>query len=93
MQVRGFIRSAELQEHPPGADTVEMAIRVQGVGPGQPRSLVVPFALLLDDPTLEPETVVGRSFAAEVGQDPDGRWVVQALVLAARVLRSDEGNG
>jgi hypothetical protein len=60
---------------------------VQGVGPGQPRRLVVPYALLLQDESLEPESVAGRAFDGEVEQDESLRWVVCSLVLASRVLR------
>jgi hypothetical protein len=87
MQVRGIIRTAELEERPPESGTIEMVLRVQGVGPGQPRGLVIPHTLLLEDTTLDPEAVVGRSFAAEVGQDPEGRWVVREITLAGKVLR------
>jgi hypothetical protein len=90
MQVRGFIRSAELEERPAGSGTIEMVLKVQGVGPGQPRGLVVPYALLLDDSSLDPDDVVGRSFAAEVGRDTDGRWLVREIALAAKVLRPEE---
>jgi hypothetical protein len=89
MIVRGLIRSADLEERPPGSDRIEMVLRVQGVGPGQPRLLIVPHELLLDDPTLDPEQTVGRSFAAEVAQDVESRWVVSQIVLAGRVLREE----
>ena len=90
MQVRGFIRSAELDERPPGSGAIELTLRVQGVGAGQPRTVVVLHQLLLDDPTLDPDELAGRSFAAEVGQDAEGRWVVEQIVVAAKVLRDEE---
>ncbi|MGE3820081.1 MAG: hypothetical protein AB7I30_11705 [Isosphaeraceae bacterium] len=89
MVLKGFIREALLQEHPEGSESVEMILKVQGVGPNQPRVVIVPFPLLLDQPELEPETVKGRSFAAEVEPDDEGRWIVQALNLAGRALRDE----
>ena len=32
MRLHGLIRSAELQENPPGSDQIEMVLLVQGVG-------------------------------------------------------------
>jgi hypothetical protein len=88
MRVRGIVQSAELQDDPAGGDRVEMLLRVQGVGPDQPRRLVVPFAVLVDDTTLDPDALRGRGFEAEVGQDEGGRWVVgeiRVLGLKARL--------
>ena len=87
----GVVRSADLQEDPPGSDRIEMALRLQGVGPGQPRSIVVPFSLLLRHETLEPDEVAGRGFEAEVAQDERGRWVVSEIAFASRVLRPGDG--
>ncbi len=53
MRIRGIVRTATLEENPPGSDRIEMVLRVQGVGPGQPRTLVVPYELLLADPELD----------------------------------------
>lgn len=89
MVLKGFIREAELQEHPIGSESIEMILKVQGVGPGQPRALVVPLALLLQRPELEPDEIKGRSFAAEVEPDAEGRWVVLDLTLAGRGLRDE----
>ena len=58
---------------------IEMVLRVQGVGPGQPRTLVVPYALLLADPELDPEPIQGKGFrgrgrrgrAGALGRDRD----------------------
>jgi len=33
----------------PGSETIELVLRVQGVGPGQPRKVVIPYAMLLGD--------------------------------------------
>jgi hypothetical protein len=67
-----------------------MVLRVQGVGPQQPRTLVVPFDLLVDDPSLDPDAVAGRGFEAEVSLDDEERWVVGEVRFASRVLRPKE---
>jgi hypothetical protein len=91
MRIRGIVRVATLQESSPGSDQIEMQIKVQGVPPGQPRLLVVPYELLLGDDTLEPEHVQGKGFEAEVTEDPTGRWVVTEIAFATgRVLRAPE---
>lgn len=72
MRIRGIVRTATLQENPPGTDQIEMLIRVQGVRPEQPRLLVVPYGLLLGDETLDPEQVQGKGFEAEVSEDSAG---------------------
>jgi hypothetical protein len=91
MQLRGIVQSAVLAENPPGSDTIEMVLRVQGVGPGQPRTIVVPFGLLLQDETLEPEAVEGHGFEADVAQDENRRWVVEQIGFGeSRVLRRKE---
>jgi hypothetical protein len=88
MQLRGIVRAATLDENPPGTDRIEMVLRVQGVGPGQPRMLVVPYELLLADPSLDPDQVVGKGFQAEAAEDAGGRWIVTAIAVAAsRILR------
>lgn len=90
MQLRGIIQSAALEETSPGGEVIEMVLRVQGVGAGQPRKLVVPYAMLLDDETLDPDTIAGRGFEADVDQDASSRWVVSRIAFAARVLRRPE---
>ena len=88
MLIRGVIQAAELREV--DEERVEMDVRVQGVGPGQPRRLVVPFALLLADPTLDSEAIVGHGFEAVVEREETLRWVaVEFRVAARRVLRPD----
>ncbi len=90
MHLRGIVRSAELQEYPPGSDDIEMVLRVQGVGPGQPRTIVVPFGLLLADPDLAPESVAGHGFEADVDQDAGARWVTSTITFAGRrILRPE----
>jgi hypothetical protein len=90
MRLRGVVRTAVLDESPPDSGNIEMDLRVQGVGPGQPRRLVVPYSLLLQDEGLEPEAVTGRAFDAEVEQDAQQRWVVRSIQFASRVLRPPE---
>lgn len=88
MLIRGVIQSAELREL--GEDQVEMDVRVQGVGPGQPRRLVVPFGLLVADPTLEPDTIAGHGFEAVLDEPTPGRWIASEFrVMPRRVLRSE----
>ena len=54
MQMHGIVMSATLDENPPESGIVEMTIRVQGVGAGQPRRIVLPFAILIQDESLDP---------------------------------------
>jgi hypothetical protein len=91
MRIRGIVRTASLEENPPGSDRIEMILRIQGVGPGQPRTLVVPYELLLADPDLDPEAVPGKRFEAEVDEAEPGRWVVAEIAFAAgQFLRRPE---
>ncbi len=87
MHIRGIVQAATLEENPPESETIEMVLRVQGVGPAQPRTLVIPYALLLQDETLDPEAVVGRGFDADVEQTEERRWIVSRIAFASRVLR------
>ena len=90
MQIHGIVQAATLEENPAGSDAIEMVLRVQGVGPGQPRRIVVPFELMLLDPTLEPEAVEGHGFEAEVEEIEPGRWVASRICFAGgRVLRRE----
>jgi hypothetical protein len=95
MRLRGIIMKAELIEPAtPVTDemAVEMLLWLQGVGPAQPRRIIVPFSMLLENPALDPERITGHGFEAEVEADDEGRWIVQDLQLAARrVLRPDSG--
>jgi hypothetical protein len=84
MLIRGIIQSAEYAEDPPDSGQIEMLIRVQGVGRDQPRRLVIPMELLLENQALEPDSVRGRSFEAEVEQAPNGKWIVTRLGIAVK---------
>ena len=91
MQIRGIVRTATLEENPPGSDQIEMVLRIQGVGPGQPRLLVVPYSLLLEDPDLDPDVIQGKGFQAEIADPGSGRWTVTEIAFASgRVLRLPE---
>ncbi len=91
MRIRGIVQSAGLEENPPGSDRIEMHIWGQGVGPDKPRHIVVPYELLLLDPSLDPDVIRGHGFQAEVYQAEDGRWTVQEIGFASgNVLRSPE---
>lgn len=90
MRIRGVIRTGTLEEDPLDPEQIELALRLQGVGRDQPRSVVIPFSLLLADPTIDPEAVAGRGFEAEVSQAADGRWLVSEIAFASRVLRAQE---
>jgi hypothetical protein len=83
MRIRGIVRTATLEENPPGSDRIELVLRVQGVGPGQPRTFVVPYELLLADPDLDPDAVQGKRFDAEVDEAEPGRWVVGEIAFAS----------
>jgi hypothetical protein len=88
MLIHGIIRTAELRENPPGSESIEMLLKVQGVGAGQPRALVVPYALLLEDHTLGPDAVAGHGFEAEVEEEAAGRFVVRWIAVGdRRILR------
>jgi hypothetical protein len=91
MRIRGIVRTATLEENPPGGDRIEMVLRVQGVGAGQPRTLVIPYELLLADPDLDAEAVQGKGFEAEADEAEPGRWLVGEISLATgQVLRKPE---
>jgi hypothetical protein len=91
MQIRGIVRTATLEENPPGSDQIEMVLRVQGVGAGQPRLLVVPYTLLLTDQDLDPELIQGKGFQAEVVDEGAGRWIVSEITFASgRILRAPQ---
>jgi hypothetical protein len=90
MRIRGIVRGATLVEEPPGSDEIEMRLELQGVGPGQPRWIVVPYPTLLRFPELDPESVIGHGFQAEIEHEGGKRWVVQSLEIAgATVLRPE----
>jgi hypothetical protein len=91
MQIRGIVRSATLEENPPGTDQIDMVLRVQGVGPGQPRVLIIPYRLLLTDAALDSDLLQGKGFQAVAAEDESGRWIVAEIAFASgRVLRAPE---
>ena len=90
MHLRGIVQTAALEENPPGSETIELVLRLQGVSPGQPRKVVIPYAMLLEDASLDPDEVAGRACEADVEQDESGRWVVSRIAFASRVLRAPE---
>lgn len=90
MHLHGIVMAAELVEEPPESGRIDLHLRLQGVGPGQPRRLVVPYELLLNDPALDPDAVAGKAFQAEATEAAPGRWVAAAIAFAERrVLRSE----
>jgi hypothetical protein len=90
MHVHGIVMTAALEEAAGNADLVELHLAVQGVGPGQPRKVVVPMDLLIAQPEIEPESVVGHAFEAEVRQEGPKRWIVESISFATRrVLRPE----
>lgn len=93
MRIRGIVRAATLEENPPGSDHIDMILGVQGVGPGQPRTLVVPYELLLADPDIDADAVQGKRFEAEADEAEPGRWVVGEIAFATgSILRKPEGS-
>ena len=91
MQIRGIVQRAVLEENPVGSDRIEMIVWGQGVGPDKPRWIVVPYELLLQDPSLDPDRVRGHGFQASIREDEQGRWVVEEIGFASgRVLRSGD---
>jgi hypothetical protein len=90
MRIRGIVMRAELEENPPGSDRIELLIWAQGVGPDKPRQVIVPYELLLLDPSLDPEHIRGHGFQAEVTEEGPGRWVVSEISFATgSVLRPE----
>jgi hypothetical protein len=90
MRIKGIIRTGTLEENPPGSGRIEMTLKVQGVGAGQPRTLLVPYDLLLGDQSLDADEVAGKGFEADA-EEEGGRWVVSRIALATgRVLRREE---
>jgi hypothetical protein len=90
MHLHGIVMSAELVEVPPDSGRIEMVMRLQGVGRDQPRRVVVPFDVLVNDPSLDPDGVHGKAFQAEVVETGPKRWEVVEIAFAGRrVLRSE----
>lgn len=92
MTLKGFIQTAELVEDPSGDDRVMMLLRLQGVSPGQPRRLLLPFELLLAHEELDVDQMAGRAFRAECQPDANGNGIATTIEVGpARVLRKPEG--
>lgn len=90
MQLHGIVMTATLEEEPPGSDQVELRLLVQGVGPGQPRRIVIPMDLLVANPDIDPETIQGHAFQADVSEIAPKRWVASEISFAQnRVLRPE----
>ena len=88
MQIRGIVHSAGPQEYPEGSDRIELIVWAPGVGPNKPRSIVLPYEMLVSDASLDPDSISGHGFQAEIEQDDQGRWIVREIGFAAgRVLR------
>lgn len=90
MHIHGIVQTATLIESPPESGNLEIVLKIQGVGPGQPRTIVIPYPLLLRDETLDPEAIGGRAFDADIEHDQDRRWMVSRIDFAGRVLRSSD---
>jgi hypothetical protein len=87
MLLHGIIQRATLEETPTESGNLEIILKVQGVGPAQPRTLVIPYALLLADESLDADAMGGRAFEAEVELDDSARWCVTRIAFASRILR------
>lgn len=86
MILRGIIRAGSLVETAEGR--LELILELQGVGPAQPRRVVVPHEVLVSESWLDPDDVAGRGLDAEIELADDGRWRATALHLGpGRVLR------
>ena len=88
MQLRGIVMSAALDENPPGSERIELTLWLQGVGPGKPRRIVVPYELLLSDPCARRRSRPGPRLRGRGRARRAGRWIVAAIGFAdGRVLR------
>lgn len=91
MTLKGFIQAAELVEDPAGDDRVMMLLRLQGVSPGQPRKMILPFELLLAQEDLDVDQMAGRAFRAECSAVENGCGIAAAIEVGpSRVLRKPE---
>jgi len=89
--IKGFIRHAELREDPADADRVQLIASVQGVGPGQPRKILIPFEILVTHDELDADHMAGRAFRAEFETVDNGAGVVTAIEVGpSRVLREGD---
>jgi hypothetical protein len=92
MRIRGIVQDAWIDENPPRSQTIEMLLRVRDVGPDGPDLLVVPSELLFADPGLEPRSIAGQGFEAEVETSADGRWLVRFVQFGEAQVRGDLTN-
>lgn len=91
MTIRGFIRSAELLQDPGSEERVHLAAAVQGVAPGQPRKILIPFEILIAHDEIDPDTIAGRAFRAEIASVENGLGIVAAIEVGpGRILREPE---
>jgi len=91
MTIRGFIRSAELLQDPASEDRVNLLAAVQGVGPGQPRKILIPFEILVAQDDLDPDQLAGRAFRAEILCVENGTGIIAAIEVGpGRILRESE---
>lgn len=91
MTIKGFIQSAELVEDLNGPDRVMMLLKVQGVGPGQPRKLLIPFEILVAQDELDPDRLAGCAFRAAYENVSQATALIEAIeVGAGRVLRDPD---
>jgi len=89
--IKGFIQSAELLQDPASDDRVMMVARVQGVGPGQPRKILIPFEILIAQEDLDPETMAGRAFMGSYEQVIEATALINYIEVGpARILRRPE---
>ena len=89
MRIRGIVQDAWIEENPPRSQTIELLLRVLDVGPDEPDLLVVPSELLLADPALDPRSIAGRGFEAEVESTADGRWLVRFVQFGESGMTED----
>ncbi len=90
MHMHGIVMTADLAEDAGDPDVVELRLTVQGVGAGQPRKIVLPMSVLVENPEIDPETIKGHAFQAEVEEVSPKRWIVSQIAFAAnRVLREE----
>jgi hypothetical protein len=91
MMIKGFIQSAELVEDTSDADRVMMVARVQGVGAGQPRKILIPFEILVAQDDLDPDTMAGRAFLGTYEEVIQAMALIQTIEVGpSRVLRKPE---
>ncbi len=92
MTIKGFIQSADLLQDPADENKVMLLARVQGVGQGQPRKILIPFELLVQQEDLDPDNMVGRAFLAHYDEVIQATAIINSIEVGpGRVLRKPEG--